>query len=145
MAWIIIIGGVILIVLLIIGIIVSSSSERSLVEERLGQYLGEATEAASIDRQAERSAITDWLSKRVARTSFGDRVSRDLARADLKFKAGEYFALIFIATVVLGGFVWFIGGRNIISFLIGAVLGFFAPGFYVRQQQSKRLNKFNDQ
>lgn len=141
---IIIIGGVILIVVLIIGVIVSSSSERSLVEQRLGQYLGEE-KASAVEREAQRSAITDWVSKRVERTSFGDRISRDLARADLKFKVGEYFALIFIATVALGGFTWFIGGRNIISLLIGAVVGFFAPGFYVRRQQVKRLNKFNDQ
>lgn len=144
-ALIIVIGGIILIVLLIIGVIVSASSERTLVEQRLGQYLGENNAAVALEREDQRSAITDWVSKRVERTSFGDRVSRDLARADLKFKVGEYFALIFIATVTLGGMLWFIGGRNIISFLIGAVIGFFAPGFYVRQQQAKRLNKFNDQ
>jgi len=144
LALIIVIGGVFLIVILIIGIIVSSSSERTLVEQRLGQYLGEEN-AASVDREAQRSAITDWVSKRVEKTSYGDRVSRDLARADLKFKVGEYFALIFISTVVAGGLLWFLGGRNIISFIIGAVIGFFIPGFYVRQQQTKRLNKFNDQ
>jgi tight adherence protein B len=144
MALIIIIGGVILIILLIIGVIVSSSSERTLVEERLGQYLGDQDQAA-VDREAQRSAITDWVSKRVERTSYGDRVSRDLARADLKFKVGEYFALIFIAMAVVGILAWLVGGRNIISFLLGAVIGFLAPGFYVKRQQARRLTKFNEQ
>jgi len=143
MALIIIIGGVILIVLLIIGVIVSSSSERTLVEQRLGQYLDEDKQAA--DKEAQRTALTDWVSKRVERTSFGDRISRELARADMKFKVGEYFALIFILTVAVGGITWFIGGKSIISFLIGAVVGFFLPGWYVNQQKAKRLNKFNDQ
>ncbi len=142
---IIIIGGIVLIVLLIIGVIVSSSSERTLVEQRLGQYLGEEAAAATADREAQRSALTDWVSTRVEQTSFGDRIKRDLARADLKFKVGEYFALIFFAVIALGGLAWLIGGRNIISFLIGAVIGSFAPGFYVRQQQSRRLTRFNDQ
>ncbi len=143
LTWIIIIGGVLVIVLLVIGLIVSASSERNLVEQRLGQFLEEGKPVP--DKEAQRSVLTEWVSSRVEKTSFGDRVSRDLARADLKFKVGEYFALIFIAVVVLGFLLWLIGGRSPISFLIGAVVGFFAPGFYVRQQQAKRLNKFNDQ
>lgn len=143
MSLIIIIGGVVLIILLIVGVIVSSSSERTLVEQRLGQYLGEDKQA--VDRESQRTALTDWVSKRVERTSFGDRISRELARADMKFKVGEYFALIFILTMAVGGIAWFIGGKSIISFLIGAVVGFFLPGWYVNQQKAKRLNKFNDQ
>lgn len=141
MIWIII-GGVVLIVALVIGLIVSATSERSLVEERLGQYL---EEEKSVSRDAQRSVLTEWVSRRVERTSIGDRISRDLARADLKFKVGEYFALIFIATVLVGTLAWLLGGRNPISFLIGAIIGFFAPRFYVRSQQVRRLNKFNDQ
>ena len=79
MAWIIVIGGIVLIVLLIVGVVVSSSSERTLVEQRLGQYLDEGK--ADADRQAQNTALTDWVSKRVERTTFGERISRDLARA----------------------------------------------------------------
>ena len=143
MAWIIVIGGIILIVLLIIGVVVSSSSERELVEQRLGQYLDE--DKAATDRQAQNTALTDWVSRRVERTTFGERISRNLARADLKFKAGEYIALIVIAIILVGGIAYFLGGRNPISFLIGAVIGYFIPGFYVRRQQARRLNKFNEQ
>jgi tight adherence protein B len=145
MAWIIIIGGIIVIILLVIGVIVSTSSEQALMEQRLSQYLGEDKAVPSIEHEAERRALTDWMSKRIERTSFGDRISQDLARADLKFKVSEYFALIIIAVVVLGVLAWLLGGRNIISFLIGAIVGFFAPSFYVRRQQTRRLNKFNDQ
>jgi tight adherence protein B len=143
MAWIIVIGGIILIVLLIIGVIISSSSERALVEQRLDQYLDEGRAAA--ERQAQNTKLTDWVVKRVEQTSLGDRISRNLARADLKFKAGEYIALIVIAVIAIGGIAWLLGNRNPISFLIGAVIGYFLPGFYVHQQQVKRLNKFNEQ
>ena len=142
MAWIIVIGGIILIVLLIIGVIISSSSERTLVEQRLDQYLDEGRAAA--ERQAQNTRLTDWVVKRVEQTSLGDRISRNLARADLKFKAGEYIALIVIAVIAVGGIAWLLN-RNPISFLIGAVIGYFIPGFYVHQQQVKRLNKFNEQ
>ncbi len=141
---IIIIGGIILIILLIIGMIVTSSREQTLVEDRLNQYLGEQ-DTTKAEREAQRTAITDWVSKRVERTSLGGRVAQSLARADMKFKVGEYFALIFLSVALIGGVAWLIGGRNIISFLIGAVIGYIAPGIYVRRQQTRRLNRFNDQ
>ncbi|MBI1792946.1 MAG: type II secretion system F family protein [Chloroflexi bacterium] len=143
MALIIIIGGIVLIILLVIGLIVSLSSERTLVEDRLNQYLGD--DKQSVEKEAQRSALTDWVSKRVERTSLGDRISRDLARADMKFKVGEYIALIFISTVAVGGLTYFIGGRLFLSFVIGAAIGFWLPGFYMNRQKAKRLNKFNDQ
>ncbi|RJP51247.1 MAG: secretion system protein [Anaerolineaceae bacterium] len=143
MTWVIVIGGIILIVVLIVGIIISSSSERALVEERLGQYLDE--DKKEIEREAQTSALTDWVSKKVEKTSYGDKIARDLSRADLKFKVGEYFVLI-AASILIGAlFTWFIGNRHPISALIGAVGGAFAPGFYVKRQQKQRLQKFNDQ
>jgi tight adherence protein B len=50
-----------------------------------------------------------------------------------------------IAVILIGGLAWLIGGRNIISFLIGAVIGVLAPGFYVSRQKARRLTKFNEQ
>jgi len=141
---IIIIGGIVLIIILIVVMIMTSSREQTLVEDRLNQYLGEQ-ENTQAEREAQRTAITDWVSKRVERTSIGGRVAQNLARADMKFKVGEYFALIVISVIVVGGIAWVLGGRNIISFFIGAVIGYIAPGIYVRQQQTRRLTRFNDQ
>ncbi len=141
---VIIIGGIVLIIILIIAMILTSSRERTLVEDRLNQYLGDQ-ESDKAERDAQKTAITDWVSKRVERTTFGGRIAQNLARADMKFKVGEYIALIFISVFVIGALAWLIGGRNPISFLIGAVIGYLAPGIYVRQQQSRRLTRFNDQ
>jgi tight adherence protein B len=145
---IVIIGGVLVLGLLAVGIFISVNSERSLVERRLGQYLeGEKSEE---DRKADRSALTDWVNKRVEKSSMGDRIARQLARADLKFHVGEYFALIVIAVVGMAVIAWLLSGmdfnaRGGISALAGGIIGFFLPGFYVRRQQGKRLTRFNDQ
>jgi tight adherence protein B len=143
MTWIIIGGGVILIVLLIVGVVISSNSERALVEQRLGQYLDDG--AKEVEGDGQRTVITDWVSKKVEKTSYGDKIARDLARADLKFKVAEYIVLIGLS-IFLGGLIfWFIGNRHPVSFLIGAVAGGVAPRFYVKMQQTARLRKFNDQ
>jgi tight adherence protein B len=136
-------GGVILLILLIIGVVVSITSDRSIVEERLGRYLDDEVPEEA-ERGSGRTAATDWLNRRVAKSSMGDRVARELARADLKFKVAEYFALVFISTFAVALIAYLIQ-PNIVSAVIGGVIGFFLPRFYVKRQQSARLVKFNDQ
>jgi tight adherence protein B len=135
-------GGVILLILLIIGAIVAVSSERSLVEERLGRYLED--ERPDRGEESGRSAVTDWLNRRVASSSMGDRIARELARADLKFKVAEYYALVFISAVVTALLAWLIQQQPA-SLVIGGIIGLVIPRFYVKRQQTVRLNKFNDQ
>ena len=135
-------GGIFILFLLIIGVIVSITSERSLVEERLGRFLEDDRPAPEQD--AGGSIITEWLNRRVAKSSMGDRVARELARADLKFKVAEYYALVFMSTVVVA-LIAYIIQPIYISAIIGALIGFFLPHFYVKRQQAVRLNKFNDQ
>lgn len=135
-------GGAILLLLLIIGAVVAVSSEQSLVEQRLGRYLEDEKPAA--EQEGRRAQFTDWLNRRVSRSSLGDRIARELARADLKLKVAEYYALIFISTVVVAFLAWLLQPIWI-SGVIGGIIGFFIPRFYVKRQQAIRLNKFNDQ
>jgi len=138
-------GGVILIVLLIVGVVVSISSEQSLVEERLGRFVDdEQKQNASAGEEASRSIVTDWMNRRVAGSSRGDLVARELARADLKIKVVEYYAIVFMSTLSVAIIAYLIQPL-IASPLIGGVVGFFIPRFYVKRQQAVRLNKFNDQ
>jgi tight adherence protein B len=137
-------GGILILILLIVGIVVSISSERSVVEERLGRFLDEERTQQAAGEEARRSIVTDWMNRRVASSSLGDRVARELARADLKFKVVEYYALIFISIVTVALISYILQPRAA-SLIIGAVIGALIPRFYVKRQQAVRLNKFNDQ
>jgi len=137
-------GGIVIIVLLIIGVVVSISSERSLVEERLGRFLDEDQKQGAAGEEASRSIVTEWMNRRVASSTRGDRVARELARADLKIKVVEYYALVFMSVVTVAIIAWLVQPL-IASPIIGGVVGFFIPRFYVRRLQIIRLNKFNDQ
>lgn len=139
------IGGILILVLLIVGVVITITSERSLVDERLGQ-LGEDKGTKEAQQEATRSIVTDWVNRRVAGSSMGDRVARELARADLKFKVAEYYALVLISTIGVGLLGLLLQPKGTyISFLIGAVIGFFLPRFYVKRQQAARIRKFDDQ
>lgn len=145
MAWIIIVGGIILIVLLIIGVVISSNSERALVEERLSQYIDDGSNKDDVDREAQKYVLTNWVSKRVEKTNFGDGIAKQLARADLKLKVAEYLVVILASIFIFALVAWFLGNQHPISALIGGVIGAVAPRFYVKYQQRQRLRKFNDQ
>jgi tight adherence protein B len=143
-----IIGGILVFLLLGVGIVLSVNSERSIVERRLGQYLDDGKSGA--DRKGDKSVLTDWVNRRVEKSSFGDRVARQLARADMKLHVGEYFALIVISVIGTAAVAWFLAGGGVglrggISALVGGIVGVFLPGFYVRRQQGKRLMRFNEQ
>ncbi len=137
------IGGGLALIFLIVGIIVSVSGEKALVDDRINKYIDEDQKRES--DQESKSVLTEWVNKRVEKSSIGERIARDLARADLKFKPGEYLALYVIAIVGLGAIAWLVGGRLLVSALIGAGVGALLPGLYVRSQKSKRLVRFNDQ
>lgn len=140
-------GLLIAVILLVIGLVVTLTSQRSLVDERLQSYLNEGKEIPQEGepRSDKGSALTNWLTRRVETTNFGERISRELARADLKFKSGEYVALVVISSLVTGVFGYFFGGGSLIFAIAGLIFGVFIPRFFVKFQQKKRLNKFNDQ
>ncbi len=135
-------GGVIALVLLVVGIVVSATGDKTSMDDRLNKYLEEDKKT---DTKESKDALTDWVNKRVEKSSFGDRISRELARADLKFKPGEYIALYVIA--VMGGalIAFLLGGRLLISAFIGGGIGALLPRMYVKSHQAKRLTRFNDQ
>ncbi|MBC8505472.1 MAG: type II secretion system F family protein [Chloroflexi bacterium] len=137
-------GGALILLLLIIGIVITMTGERSLVEERLTEYVGEEfyQDAAGDEKT---SPVSDWVNVRVEGTEWGGGVARNLAQADLKLKPGEYLALFVIAIIGVGFVAWFFGGRSIVSAIIGAIVGFFLPRFYVNRQKRKRLTTFGDQ
>lgn len=139
----ILIGGVLILILLIVGVVVTISGERSLVEDRLGQFVDDE-QAKEAQEEASRSIVTDWVNRRVASSSRGDRIARELARADIKFKVAEYYALVFISALG-GGVIAYLLQSHPVSFLLGAIGGFFAPRFYVKRQQVVRIRKFDDQ
>ncbi|NPV77683.1 MAG: secretion system protein F [Anaerolineae bacterium] len=137
-------GGALAIIMLFIGVITTITSERSVVEQRLGQIIEAGGRVDQRRRQAP-TPLTDWLNRRVEGTSWAEKVSRNLARADIKMKPGEYIALLIIAGFFVGFIFWFLSGRSILLGIPGVGLGLLLPGMYVKRQQGKRLIRFNEQ
>ena len=136
------VGGGLAVVMLMIGIVTSLMDSKNIVNERIDRYAG----GAVFEEPSEQKALlTDWLNRRVAKSSLGDQIAKNLARADLKFKPGEFLATFVISGFAVGVLGWFIGGRDLIGGIIGIILGLALPMFYMRRQQGQRLIKFDGQ
>lgn len=144
------IGSGLALLLLLVGVVITATSERSLVEQRLGRYLEDDVQAKAT-RGDKASPVGDWLNTRLEKSSWGGNISRELARADLKLKPGEYLALMVIFAMGVGFISWYIFGRSVampaaLVFAVpGAFVGSMLPRFYVRRQQGQRLIRFNNQ
>ena len=138
------VGGAVALLMLLIGVVITATSERTLVEQRLGRYLEDEVQTKAT-RGDKASPVGDWLNTRLEKSSWGGNLSRELARADLKLKPGEYLALMVIFAMGVGFVSWYIFGRSIIFAIPGAFVGSMLPRFYVRRQQGQRLIRFNNQ
>jgi tight adherence protein B len=139
---IILIGLVLAIGVTIGGIIYSRRAGRSLIEERLG--ITTAEKAAQAAEVAQGKTLTDALNRALASRGVGANLATQLARANLKFTVGEFFALTVI--LVIGfGLAAYILRRDLIITAVACLAGFFGPWIYVTLLRGRRLRAFNDQ
>jgi tight adherence protein B len=148
MILILIIGGGVALVLLVIGLVVTATSERSLVDERFGRYIDEEVQTTRTAGEDRSSPVGDWLNRKLEKSSLGGGIARELARADLKLKPGEYIATMLISGIGTGFvFWWFMDRGNLIPIfaIVGFFVGLYLPRIYVKRQQTKRLQRFDSQ
>jgi tight adherence protein B len=153
----IIVAAVAALAILLIAVGLASSGSGTGVSARLERYASGRPEAkkgdaanASLGDLISQSAAINQLNKAVEQRDFGASIARNLARADLKLKVSEYL-LIWAGTMVGIPVALFFAGfafpalQNPIILLVGFVVGWFLPRWYVRRRQGKRLNSFNKQ
>src|SRR6478752_6123785 len=141
--------------LIAIGIAASGSS--SGVSARLERYASarqsgktEASGAGGISDLLAQSVALAQLNRVVEQRDFGANLARDIARADLKLKPSEFLALwaVSIIGVPLAMVVFSLGLpalRNPLFLVVGALIGFLLPRFWLSRRKAGRLNAFNKQ
>jgi tight adherence protein B len=151
------VAGVAALAILLIAVGIATS-RGSGISDRLERYAA----AAPAERKASASGqggMAELLAQSEALASlnrvvesrdFGANLARDLARADLRLKPSE-FLLIWGGTIVGVPLVMLILSPilpalgNPLLLLLGAMLGFLLPRFWLGRRKSGRLNAFNKQ
>jgi tight adherence protein B len=137
-------GGALVLLTVVMGIVLTISSQKSAEERRLDAFIEAGIEVPQKE-DAQTSIVTEWLSSKVEKTSWSDKVSKELAQADIKMKPGELIFVTIASIIAVGLVGYFIGSKSLLLALLGGGLGYFLPRMFIRSQRSRRLVKFNDQ
>jgi len=114
------------------------------MELHMDGYNPEAGQAAKKGGLFE--GFLEGFNKSLTRNKGGrsSKLTEELAKADLKLRVSEY-VMVIIGLIVLLCAVIFVRFHNPILALIGIPVGYFAPGFFLKFRQRRRLKAFNNQ
>ncbi len=146
---ILIVGGGLGLVLLVVGLGITLFGERSVVEERLGRYAesGQVVVARpdTGDSGPRTTFITEFFNRLGEGSDFFDKISKNLAQADLKFRPAEFVALIIVSSIISGFVGFVISSYSIFFAIVSMGVGAFFPNLYVNRAKKSRLKKFDNQ
>jgi tight adherence protein B len=143
------IAGLAALAVVVIAIGIAMSSGGGSVATRLERYASGRDESGSGSGDNE-SVVVAGLSRVIERQDLATRLSIDLARADLKMKPAEFLLawaatpFLFVALAFAIGFI-FSGFQNIVALVVFFLLGIYAPRFYLKYRQRRRLRQFSEQ
>ncbi len=142
------------VVLIAVGLATSGGSGVNARLERYASGKPEAKAASTgpggIAGMLNESTAVASLNRVVEQRDFGANLARDIARADLKIKISEYLLIwlgcilgvpagMFLASVIFPALA------NPFLLLIGGLIGFMIPRFWLNRRKNGRLNQFNKQ
>jgi len=134
------------VVLMFLGLDQIINGQAQTIGSRLDRYATRVVQESEAGAQkGTRGNLFGGLNRALGKRGTNKQLSTDLARADIKLTASEFIAINFVVVVSFGLIAFLLGRGSIIFGVVGAVIGFYAPRFYVRQLQSKRLSAFNNQ
>jgi tight adherence protein B len=153
----IVIAAIAALAILLIAFGVAMSGGSSDVNARLARYASTREEkpaaaggSQGIAQALQSSEALAQLNKVVEQRDFGANLAREIARADLRLKPSEYI-VIWIATtlgvplamLMLSVVLPTLG--NPLFLIVGALIGFMLPRFWLGRRKSGRLKSFNKQ
>src|SRR5690349_9973265 len=153
----IVIAAIAAIAILLIAVGVAMSGGGSDVNARLARYASTREEkpqgdvgSQGIAQALQSSEALAQLNKVVEQRDFGANLAREIARADLRLKPSEYIVIwvastIGVPLIMVMLSVVFETLRNPLFLVIGALIGFMLPRFWLGRRKGGRLKAFNKQ
>src|SRR4051812_12343451 len=92
----------------------------------------------------KRTRLADRMTKGLSHLSFAERLERQLVAANSNMSVGE-FVIMRLAAAVWGFIMGWLISRQPAAGLLLAVVGWVAPGIWLKSKQSKRIKAFADQ
>lgn len=121
-------------------------SDRRLAK-RMKHYL-DLQAGKGLDRKKFSLLVQMQITKQRIRTQVltkdkNQKIEIMLRRAGVPIKPEEYVLFQWISTALVGGILFIVAGK-ILFLLIGAVIGFMLPKWYIKKKERERIIKFNE-
>lgn len=121
-------------------------NNRSL-QKRMNRYL-DLNDKVKLNRKHFNVLVQMQLYKQTVKDKVltkkkNDKLDQLLARAGLSTKPEEYVLFQWILTALCGGLLFLLTG-NIVVGIVGVLLGYMSPRWWVKKKVSDRMNRFND-
>ena len=125
------------------------------VDERLERYAAAAPRATKqgpgrrdLGEMLAGSAALANVNRLIERRDWGSNLARELARADIALKPTEYVAIRLGATVGIPLAMFLLSPvvslfASPVAWIVGLVLGWFLPRFWLGHRKARRLKAFN--
>ena len=152
-----VVAGVAALAIVVIALGIAMSG-RSGISDRLERYAAArptaggaaASGSGGVAELIAQSQALASLNKAVENRDFWANIARDIARADLHLKPSEFLGIWAGSIVGVPLFMFLLSAflpalRNPLFLLIGIVIGFFLPRFWLARRRNGRLGAFNKQ
>ncbi|HEY2422147.1 MAG TPA: type II secretion system F family protein [Neobacillus sp.] len=122
-------------------------SENSL-QKRMHHYLLLKEDKVNLSKVEGRQfkliqIVKQRIQKKVLTKEKNTKLETKLAQAGIPLKPEEYILFQWIITALIGG-LFFLFSGNLFFILIGGIIGFLLPKWYLRKKQRDRVSKFNE-
>jgi tight adherence protein B len=145
-----IIAGIAALAVFIIAVGVSMSGGGGMAG-RLERYAAGREPGTPVEAgEAQESPVVAGLSRVIERQDMTERLSTELARADLKMRPAEFVILWGVTPIILVAIAFALGIflpalQNPVALAVIFILGLFLPRWYLRRRQRARLKAFGEQ
>ncbi len=145
--FLLILMGLSFLVILGAGVALVTGGGRANVDRRLEEFVVTADVAdVAEDVAVEKgSDLADRMDKAFSSRGFFGPTKERIAKADVKLRVTEYFALIVLSAIVVGAAAYFVMNRSLLLALVGVLVGMQLPKFYINSAATRRMRAFDNQ
>jgi len=136
------------VLLVFISLASGSDSNAARLEQYAAPEPTDRAPKATVGQRFATSTALANINRVVEKRDYGSNLARELARADVALKPSEFIAIRFaallgvpLAMIILSAFLSPLGSP--LAWILGLVVGWWLPKFWLNRRKSKRLKAFN--
>ncbi len=123
-------------------------SNRTSVDERLEQFVGNAATVEvteEVEESRPSSDMADRMDKVLSGQTFFSPIKVRIAKSDVKLRVSEYLFMVGFSAIAVAALGWYFFDGSMFVAAAGFLFGLRIPRMYINSAANRRMNSFNNQ